>query len=78
MITRKLVVAGISAMALTPGVAWACTGAGHPGAHGPAGSTGTTGATAAAGWTGSITGSSLRQTHLRHAHHAPRRKPSGS
>lgn len=71
MINRRLIIAGVSAMALSPGVAWACNGSGHPG---PYGSTGATGATAVAGSTGStgtsgVTSASARQTAIRRAHH---------
>jgi hypothetical protein len=71
VITRKLVVAGISALALTPGVAWACNGmgGGPPGSPGAVGATGATGATAATGTSG-VTNASVRQSKLRHAHHA--------
>ena len=78
MITRKLVIAGIGAMALSPGVAWACTGGAHGGAPGPFGATGATGATGAGGWHGTITGSSVRQGHLHRVHHAHPRKAAGS
>jgi hypothetical protein len=71
VITRKLVVAGISALSLTPGVAWACNGAGN-GAAGPPGARGVTGATGptAATGTSGVTNASVRQSKLRHGHHA--------
>jgi hypothetical protein len=71
VITRKLVVAGISALALTPGVAWACNGTGN-GAGGPRGATGATGSTGSTAATGTsgVTNASLRQSKLRHVHHA--------
>ena len=56
MFGRKLVVAGITAFALTPGVALACMGSGNGGAsgsHRSIGATGMTGATGATGSTGS-------------------------
>lgn len=73
MITRKLVIAGISALALSPGVAWACTGSAHPGPHGSTGATGATGATGSTG-TSAITNASLRSAGSRRAHHAHERK----
>jgi len=71
VITRKLVAAGISALALTPGVAWACNGTGHGpgGPQGATGATGSTGSTAATGGSG-VTNASVRQAKLRRVHHA--------
>ena len=74
--TRRLVIAGISALALSPGVAWACTGNGHPGPNGPTGATGATGTTGLTGASG-VTSASLRSAGLRRAHHSHARKPTG-
>ena len=76
MTTRKL----ISALALSPGVAWACTGSnGHPGPFGPTGATGVTGATGMTGSTGTsgVTSATHRSAHFRKAHHAHARKSAG-
>ena len=67
VINRTLIVAGISAVALAPGVAWACPGDGHGGGTGATGSTGTTGASGSTGTTG-VTGALVRPAHFRHAH----------
>src|SRR5580704_13929267 len=76
VITRKLVLAGVSALALTPGVAWACTDNGHLGPDGPPGATGVTGATGTTGSTGTsgVTSAPLRSAHFRKAHSAHARK----
>jgi hypothetical protein len=73
VINRKLIAAGLSVFALTPGVALACTGMGHPGAPGAIGATGATGATGSTGQRG-VTNAKVRQAHLRVAHHARSRK----
>jgi hypothetical protein len=72
VIKRKLIVAGVSAFVLTPGVAWAC-GAGH---GGTAGSQGPWGATGASGATGA-TYAPARQARFRPAHHAHARNSAG-
>jgi len=82
VITRKLVIAGVSALVLSPGVAWACTGNGHRGPYGPTGATGVTGVTGSTGWTASagtsgVASASLRSAGLRKAHHAHARKSAG-
>jgi hypothetical protein len=79
VIPRKLVIVGISAMALTPGVAWACSGIGHPGPGGPIGATGVTGSTGWSGPTGTsgVTSASLRSAGLHRALRAHLRKPAG-
>ncbi len=69
MISRKLLAAGISAIAMTPSVALACTGSGHAGY--PA--TGATGATGSTGWSG-VTNASAHHGRFRVAHHAHSRK----
>ncbi len=74
VINRKLVAAGLSVFALTPGVALACTGgAGHPGAPGAIGATGATGATGSTGWSG-VTNAKVRQARYHGTHHARSRK----
>ena len=79
MITRKLIIAGVSAMALTPGVAWACSGSGHPG---PGPSTGATGVTGSTGWGGAtgasgVTSATHRSAGFHRAHRAHARKSAG-
>ena len=76
---RRLIVAGVTAFALTPGVALACTGGGHggpPGARGATGATGVWGATGATGASGT-TSASVRQAHFRGAHHPRTRTSAG-
>jgi len=68
VIARKLSVAGIGALSLTPGVAWACNGTGN-GPGGSMGATGATGSTAATGSSG-VKNASVRRFKLRHMRHA--------
>jgi hypothetical protein len=79
VIIRKLIIAGVSAMALTPGVAWACNGSGHPGPEPSSGATGATGSTGSSGATGTsgVTSAGLRSEGFHRAHRAHGRKSAG-
>ena len=82
VITRKLIITAVSAVALTPGVAWACSGSGHPGPGGPIGATGATGVTGSTGWTGptgtsGVTSATQRSAGFHRAHRAHVRKSAG-
>jgi hypothetical protein len=86
MFSRKLVVAGIAAFALTPGVAMACMGSGSGGGAVSSGATGTTGVTSSTTSSDpkyvsstryAANTSGYRHHHFRHGHQSHGRRFAG-